>query len=46
MARVLTPVWNFFNQLIPLYVWNIVYGIPLEYLDDNLVPKEDPKNIP
>ena len=34
LGRVLTPVWSFLNQLIPLYAWNVVYGVPIEILDD------------
>jgi hypothetical protein len=45
LARVLAPTWTFLNQLIPLYAWTTVYGVPLEYLDENLNPTVDPSTI-
>lgn len=30
------PVWKFLNSNLPLFIWNVVFGVPLEQLDDSL----------
>lgn len=29
-------IWKFLNQNLPLYIWTVVYDIPLDFIDDNL----------
>lgn len=30
------PIWKFLNSNLPLFVWNVVFGVPIEELDDSL----------
>jgi hypothetical protein len=37
------PVWKFLNSNLPLFVWNVVFGVPLEELDDSLARVKNTK---
>ena len=30
------PAWKFLNSNLPLFIWHVVFGVPLEELDDSL----------
>jgi hypothetical protein len=36
LASSVPVIWKFLNQNLPLYIWTVVYDIPLDFIDDNL----------
>lgn len=43
ITRCIQPVWKFLNSNLPLFIWNVVFGVPLEELDDSLNRIKDGK---
>ncbi|EGR29523.1 importin 9, putative [Ichthyophthirius multifiliis] len=37
----LIPIWSFFNSILPLYMWNCVYNVPLKFLNENIQPIDE-----
>lgn len=36
LGNFLPVIWKFLNQNLPLYIWTVVYDIPLDFIDENL----------
>jgi hypothetical protein len=39
------PIWKFLNNNLPLFTWTVVFGIPLDKLDQNLKPLSLDANV-
>lgn len=36
LATCVPVIWKFLNQNLPLYIWTVIYDIPLDFIDENL----------
>ena len=35
-AVIIQPVWKFMNNTLPLFIWSVVYGVPVELVEDGM----------
>jgi len=36
LGVMIQPVWKFMNATLPLYIWHVVYGVPVEDIEDGM----------
>lgn len=36
VVSVIQPVWKFMNSTLPLFIWSVVYGVPVEDIQDGM----------
>jgi len=36
ITTVIQPVWRFMNNTLPLFIWSVVYGVPVELVEDGM----------